>query len=112
MEGLLTFVETPIFSEDRKKLLSEDEYQKFQAYMLDNYHLGDIITQTGGCQKIRWKLENNNKGKSGGVRVIYYALIEKEKLYLMLIYSKNRKDDMSPLEKSMLKKVVEQIKQE
>ena len=37
-DKLLTFVETPIFSEDRARLLSDDEYQKFQADMLENYH--------------------------------------------------------------------------
>lgn len=111
-DKLLTFVETPIFSEDRARLLSDDEYQKFQADMLENYHLGDVITQTNGCRKIRWRLENNNRGKSSGVRIIYYTLIEKEKLYLMLIYSKNRKDDMSSLEKNMLRNVVEQITKE
>lgn len=111
-DKLLTFVETPIFSEDRARLLSDDEYQKFQADMLENYHLGDVITQTNGCRKIRWRLENNNRGKSSGVCIIYYTLIEKEKLYLMLIYSKNRKDDMSSLEKNMLRNVVEQITKE
>jgi len=31
---------------------------------------GDLISGTGGIRKIRWSAQG--KGKSGGVRVIYY----------------------------------------
>ena len=79
-DKFITFIETPIFEEDRKALLSDEEYQAFQTYMLDNFHLGDVIQHTGGCQKIRWKLSSNNKGKSGGVRIIYYALSKKREI--------------------------------
>ncbi|MDD7425766.1 MAG: type II toxin-antitoxin system RelE/ParE family toxin [[Actinobacillus] rossii] len=105
----LTFIETPIFTEDRKKLLPDDEYQRLQAYMLENHHFGDYIPNTGGCQKIRWKLESNHKGKSGGIRVIYYTYTSKGKLFLMLVYSKSKKDNMSDTEKSLLKNIVTQI---
>lgn len=107
--NLITFIETPIFEEDRKKLLSDDEYQQFQAYMLENYHLGDVIQHTGGCQKIRWKLAQNNKGKSGGVRVIYYTLTKKGRLYLMMMYSKSEQDNMNTKEKAILKSIVSQL---
>lgn len=109
---LLTFIETPIFSEDRQSLLSDDEYQAFQTYMLENYHLGDLIQQTGGCQKIRWRLPNNRKGKSSGVRIIYDTLTQKGKLYLLLIYPKNKKDNITQSEKQILKSIIEKIREE
>lgn len=108
-EKLLTFIETTIFEQDRKSLLTDDEYQSFQAYMLENYQYGDRITHTGGCQKIRWKLDNN-KGKSGGVRVIYYALTAKGRLYLLTMYPKNVKDNLTAKEKAILKQIIEQLK--
>lgn len=108
-EKLITFIETPIFEEDRKSLLADDEYQQFQAYMLENYQNGDYIQQTGGCQKIRWKLARNNKGKSGGVRIIYYALTPKGKLYLLMMYPKSAQDNLTDKEKAILKNIVNQL---
>lgn len=109
-DKFITFIETPIFEEDRKALLSDEEYQAFQAYMLDNFHLGGFIQHTGGCQKIRWKLSGNNKGKSGGVRIIYYSLTAKGKLYLLMMYPKSEKDNMNAAEKAILKAIVDQLK--
>jgi len=94
------FIETPVFSKQRLELLDDDSYQQFQAYLLKGHEDGDTISKTGGCKKIRWGLEG--KGKRGGVRVIYYCLAEQGKIYLLLIYSKNRKDDLSEQEKKVL----------
>ncbi|MFK5130994.1 type II toxin-antitoxin system RelE/ParE family toxin, partial [Glaesserella parasuis] len=66
----------------------------------------------GGCQKIRWKLESNNKGKSGGVRVIYYVVTKQGKLLLMMMYAKSKQDNMSDKQKAMLKAVVSQLSEE
>ncbi|QDJ12986.1 hypothetical protein CEP45_03595 [Mergibacter septicus] len=111
-EKYFTLIETRIFEEDRKALLSDDEYQVFQTYLLANYDKGDVITQTGGCRKIRWKLSSNNKGKSGGVRVIYYVLTQQGKLYLLVMYPKNVKDNLTEKEKAQLKEIVEQLRKE
>ncbi len=111
-EEYLTFIETKVFEEDRKALMSDDEYQKFQAYLLESHELGDFIQNTGGCQKIRWKLESNNKGKSGGVRVIYYVVTKQGKLLLMMMYAKSKQDNMSDKQKPMLKAVVSQLSEE
>lgn len=108
----LTFIETSIFEKQRQLLMSDEEYQKFQAYLLEHHELGDFIQNTGGCQKIRWKLSDNNKGKSGGVRIIYYTLVRRGKLFLMMIYSKSKQDNMNEKEKAMLKEVVSLLNEE
>jgi mRNA-degrading endonuclease RelE of RelBE toxin-antitoxin system len=103
----LEFIETPVFSKQRSELLDDDSYQKFQAYLLKNHEDGDTISKTGGCKKIRWGLEG--KGKRGGVRVIYYCLTEQGKIYLLLVYSKNRKDDLSEQEKKVLNQISQML---
>lgn len=108
----LTFIETPIFTEDRKKLLPDNEYQRLQAYMLENHHLGDYIPNTGGCQKIRWKLESNHKGKSGGIRVIYYVVTNKDKLYMVTAYAKSQKENISDAEKATMRAIVQKLEKE
>ncbi|HBD9294398.1 TPA: hypothetical protein KLD31_001850 [Legionella pneumophila] len=52
----MIFIETPIFTEDVKELLSDEEYAEFQEYLADNPLAGDVIQQTG-------KLANWQTGK-------------------------------------------------
>ena len=69
----MIFIETPIFTEDLLKLLSEDEYAEFQEYLALYPTAGEVIQQTGDLRKIRWSAQG--KGKRGGVRVIYYHVM-------------------------------------
>jgi mRNA-degrading endonuclease RelE of RelBE toxin-antitoxin system len=101
----MIFIETDIFTRRLKDLLSDDEYREFQQYLIANPDAGDVITETGGLRKVRWKA--GGKGKSGGVRVIYYHLVAKDHLRLLLIYKKGIKDDLTPDEKAVLRKLNE-----
>lgn len=101
------FIETSVFSKQRAELLVDDSFQKFQAFLLENHEDGDTINKTGGCKKIRWNL--GNKGKQGGVRVIYHSLTAQGRIYLLLIYSKNRKDDLTESEKSILNQISKKL---
>ena len=53
-----------------------------------------------------------NRGKSGGARVIYVDVFRKEKLYLLLAYPKNVQDDLTPEQKKMIRNLVDAIKKE
>jgi hypothetical protein len=66
-----------------------------------NPKLGDVIQGTGGLRKVRWAAQG--KGKSGGVRVIYYYLSARNQLRMVLIYRKGVKDDLNAQEKKELK---------
>lgn len=48
--------------------------------------------------KARVKNTSNATGKSGGFRIIYYAQITKETFFLLTIYSKSQKTDISKKE--------------
>ncbi|KFC00954.1 cytotoxic translational repressor of toxin-antitoxin stability system [Trabulsiella guamensis ATCC 49490] len=97
----MLFIETNIFTEDVKKLLSDDEYRKFQQFMADNPDWGDVIQNTGGLRKVRWVAKG--KGKRGGVRVIYYHKLAESQIRLLLIYKKGVQDDLSDDEKRQLR---------
>ncbi|MBD2779216.1 type II toxin-antitoxin system RelE/ParE family toxin [Xenorhabdus szentirmaii] len=97
----MIFIETPIFTEDCKELLSDDEYREFQQYLADNPAVGDVIQHTGGLRKVRWS--SGGKGKRGGVRVIYYHKVDASHIRLLLIYKKGIKDDLSESEKKVLR---------
>lgn len=90
--------------------LSDDDLKTLEDVLLDNPQLGDVIEGTGGARKMRIQLEG--RGKSGGGRVIYVDVYEKEKLYLLLAYPKNVQDDMTPDQKKEVRKIVEAIQKE
>lgn len=90
--------------------LDNDGLKLLEEVLLANPRLGDIIQGTGGARKIRIKLDG--RGKSGGGRIIYLDVFEKEKLYLLYAYPKNVQDDLTAEQKKLIKMIVEAIKKE
>ncbi|WP_145555643.1 type II toxin-antitoxin system RelE/ParE family toxin [Yersinia canariae] len=106
---LLHFIETSIFQRKIDGLLSADEYQRFQEFLSLDPTVGDTISGTNGCRKIRWAL--SGMGKSGGIRVIYYYLTRQGEIYLLIAYPKSEKDNLTNSEKNQLRKVIEAIEE-
>jgi mRNA-degrading endonuclease RelE of RelBE toxin-antitoxin system len=104
----MVFIETSIFTKKYTQYLSDDEYRKMQIFLLNKPDVGVLIPGTGGLRKVRWSLDN--KGKSGGIRIIYYWEKKKHQIYLMTIYAKNEKVDLSSSEKKIIKQMVERWK--
>ena len=105
------FVYTEPFRKCWKAMgLSEDDLKKLEEILLENPQLGDVIEGTGGARKMRIQIEN--RGKSGGGRVIYVDVFEKEKLYFLLAYPKNVRDNLTADQKKQVRKLVEAIKKE
>jgi hypothetical protein len=94
---------------DQNKLLSDD-YEDLEKRLVQEPKDGDPVQGTGGLRKTRMK--SSSGGKSGGFRVCYYDAQAKERLYLLFIYGKNIREDLSPEEKKILKRVVEVLKKE
>ena len=99
----MVFIETPIFTADVRLLLSDDEYGALQERLVANPDAGDVIAGTGGLRKIRWAAMA--KGKRGGARVIYYHVVSHAQIRMILIYRKGIKDDLTPKEKTVLRKI-------
>ncbi len=105
----MIFIETKIFTKKLGEYLTDDEYSDLQAYMIENPEAGDLIPATGGLRKLRWAIAN--KGKRGGIRVIYYWKTIEHHIYLMTLYAKNEITDLSAEEKKILKQMVERWSQ-
>ena len=101
----MVFIESVVFTKQVRELLSDESYSKFQHYLAQNPEAGDIIRETGGLRKIRWSV--TGRGKRGGVRVIYYYVSAQAQCRMLLIYRKGIKDDLSPSEKKVLRKLNE-----
>ena len=105
------FVYTAPFQRSWKAMGLDDNDQKLmEEALLKNPQAGDVIEGTGGARKMRIQLEG--RGKSGGGRIIYVDVFEKEKLYLLLAYPKNVQDNLTPEQKKMIQKLIETIKKE
>ena len=108
-----TFIETPIFTAKWQDLgLTDKNLKDLQEILLEKPKLGDTISHTGGLRKIRIPMENKGKGKRSGARVIYVDVDIKETVYLVNVYSKDEKADLTPDEKKALKAVVKILKEE
>ena len=89
--------------------LKIEDFETFQRLIAENPDMGDIIQGTGGVRKTR--LKSASKGKSGGFRVCYYFHdVGTGKIYLIAIYPKNEKADISHSDKKEFKELVDAIK--
>lgn len=106
-----TFKETTNFRKKWAKLgLSDDDLRTLQTVLLKYPKAGDTIKGSGGHRKIRIPIKN--AGKSSGCRVIYIDIEIKECIYLVDIYAKNEKDDLTDKEVAVLKKIATILKEE
>ena len=101
---MITIAETKPFQRKVAKLLSREEREDLIAYLAEHPSSGVLIEGTGGVRKLRWG--RSGRGKSGGVRVIYYFHSEIMPLYLLAVFGKNEKADISGQEKRALAKAV------
>jgi len=98
-----TVVELPEYIQRASRLLSESEKKGIINYLASPPPQSAAIMQsTGGIRKFRWA--SGNKGKSGGVRVIYYYHNKLIPLFLLTVFGKNEKDNLSKSERNELTK--------
>lgn len=102
----MVIIETPIFTKQLLSTLSDDEYRLFQANLLERPDAGKIIPGGGGLRKVRWALPG--RGKSGGVRVIYYWFTALETILLLFMYPKNVQDNLTQNQLIQLKRIIEE----
>lgn len=103
----MIFIETNIFTKLLPKYLTDDEYRAFQWYLLVTPEAGDLVRGSGGVRKVRWAPER--KGKSGGIRVMYYWKKSDKEIWLLTLYSKSEK---ATIPGYILKKIAKEIENE
>jgi hypothetical protein len=101
--GMITVVELPEFTRRSKRLLTEGEVRSLITHLAAYPASGVIMRGTGGIRKIRWKREGT--GKSAGVRVIYYFHNENYPLFLLTVFGKSAKANLSQAERNELAKL-------
>ena len=103
-----TVVETPAFLSDARSLrLSEADRLDIVTWIAANPAAGDVIEGAGGARKVRFG--GKSKGKSGGYRVITFFSGTDLPVFMLNIFSKNEKSDLTPTERRILKGILAEI---
>ena len=68
---------------------------------------GDLIPGTGGCRKVR--VAGRGKGKSGGYRVITYFVTDSAPVYLLTVFGKGEKSNLTNSERNALHSIAKAI---
>jgi hypothetical protein len=97
--------ELPTYSRLADKLLTAQERQDLIDYLAEHPKDGDIMEGTGGVRKLRWR--RGGQGKSGGVRVIYYHHDDLMPLYLLTLFAKGDRANLSKAERNELASLVD-----
>jgi RelE toxin of RelE / RelB toxin-antitoxin system len=105
---LITVAETPLFLRQAERVWSPAQHDEFVDYIAGNPEAGDVIPESGGIRKVRWGREG--AGKRGGVRVIYFFHHPDRPLYLLMVYAKARKEDLSADEKRTVRQLAAVLK--
>lgn len=107
-----TFIEATEFTKAIVNLMPDQVYARLQLEMMANPDAGDVMPGCGGLRKLRIADPKRGKGKRGGARVIYLHVPAAGRFYMLDVYGKNEKDDLSASEKKELRKLAEQLKRE
>ncbi len=102
---MFTVAETESFAKQSKRYWDKEERDAFITFIANHPDAGDVVPGSGGVRKVRWRAKS--KGKSGGVRVIYYNMLDRGMIWLLLIYSKNVKENVPANVLRQVKEMVE-----
>src|SRR5258708_1931576 len=89
---------TPGFEKELKKLSKKyssmrEDYQGLLSLLGENPFSGTAIGRS--CYKIRLAITSKGKGKRGGARAITYVYVKAETVYLLFIYDKSDKENIT-----------------
>jgi mRNA-degrading endonuclease RelE of RelBE toxin-antitoxin system len=103
----ITIAEMASFQRDADRIFTDEEREKFAEFVAVNPAFGDIIPGTGGVRKIRWAAKNS--GKRGGARVIYYFRDLNMPVYLLAVYAKGQKMNLTADDRHQISRLVDRI---
>ena len=101
-----TFIQTNEFSRRWDKLgFTDDDLRRLEWEILSNPKIGDVIPGTGKLRKMRFAFVD--RGKRSSTRVCYVDFVIAETVYLITVYAKNEKDNLSMEECRKIKSMID-----
>src|ERR1700738_5196801 len=97
-------VETPSYLADAERLFSADERLAIVERLATDPTCGVVVPGSGGIRKVRFGF--GGRGKSGGARIIYLFSGESLPVFVLAVFAKNEKANLSAAERNALAKMV------
>ncbi len=104
-----TVVETRAFTGRAKGRMSAAEVDRAIEVIARDPLCGDLIQGTGGIRKVRFAVKG--RGKRGGVRIVYYNYNESMPVFLLNVFDKNEKADLTRAERNAFGKVARALRE-
>lgn len=101
----MEFIETPIFTKEITKSISDKSYHKLQLFLSIFPDAGDIIKGSGGIRKLRWNLPG--MGKRGSLRMFYYW-DGADTIFMLYPLKKGKREDLTKEQLKILSKIVKE----
>jgi hypothetical protein len=105
----VTVVELPLFLRQARDVWDDADRTAFVDFIARNPDSGDVIPETGGVRKIRWRRQGT--GKRGGARVVYFFHDPQMPIFLLLVYAKAQRETMTPDETKQVRALAATLKQ-
>jgi hypothetical protein len=99
-----TVVETPSYLADAERLFSPEERLAIVDRLAADPTCGVVVPGSGGIRKVRFGF--GGRGKSSGARIIYLFSGERMPVFVLAVFAKNEKANLSPAERNALAKMV------
>ncbi len=98
----------PGYDKRASKLLSSTEKMALEDHIAETPEAHPIVPGTGGVRKARWG--RGGRGKSGGVRAIYYFHHGRGAIYMLTLYAKSDQADLTEDDKRDIRRIVARLK--
>ena len=103
-----TIIETPAYLSDVKALgLTDVERTAIVDYIAQHPSAGEVMPGTGGARKVRFG--GRGKGKSGGYRVITFYSGDDMPVFLLNIFAKGEKVNLTKAEQNELRAILADV---
>jgi len=87
--------------------MTEDDIADLVDFLASNPTAGDEMKGTGGCRKVR--VAGRGKGKSGGYRTITFFTGDTMPVFLITVFSKGERANLSQKEREKLRQLTKLI---
>jgi len=102
------FVETSQFTQRINAVVSDEDYAVFQRMLAATPEKGALLVGCGGVRKVR--MAAKGKGTSGGARIIYLYIANRDHIYLLTLFTKDDAANLSADGKKAVRTLAEAIK--
>jgi hypothetical protein len=101
-------ISLPGYESQVSDLMDEEQRTAMEFFIACGPEDHPLIVGSGGFRKARWA--RPGRGKSAGVRVIYFFIAQPGQVFMASVYAKSRKQTLSAADRKVLAKIAGEIK--